>query len=806
MTQVSNDTIAALCAQLSLEDKVKLLTGQDDWSTWPLPDIGLRSIVVSDGPSGVRGEVWDERSPSLNLPSASALSSSWDDGLAYEYATVAAAEARRKGVDVVLGPTINLHRSPLGGRHFEAYSEDPFLTGRLAAAYVRGLQDHGVAATPKHYVGNDSETDRFTVDVIVDDRTLREVYLAAFEPAVVEAQTWMIMSSYNSVNGNTMSENELLADPLRSEWGFDGVMVSDWGAVRTTRAANFEQDLAMPGPRGAWGDALVAAVRSGEVEEAAIDRKVQRILLLAARVGALTDVPGPASAPPSVDGPGFIRRAAVEGCVLVKNDDLLPVASPSSIAVIGPSAAQARTQGGGSATVLPTHTVSPLEGLRASFQDAEISYAPGVVHEGLAALPLDQLSLIDSGAPGAHVRFLDDEGNVLLEEERLTADGLIFPSHGRPRNTATVEFSTRWTPPTSGPVELGCSVVGTVRLLVDGELLAEAVNETADDDPAAAIFNPPAMSTEVSVVEGQPLDLVLQVTIPRGPLSLTVGFRPSIDADVLIAEAVEAARHADLAVVVVGTTAQVESEGFDRQSLALPGRQDELVSAICAANPRTVVVVNSGAPVLTPWRDEAAAILVSWFGGQEYGHALADIIGGTSEPGGRLPTTWPATEQSVPILDTTPTDGRLVYDEGLDIGYRAWLRSDKEPAFWFGAGLGYTTWEVGEPTVGVQENGDVTVTTALRNTGDRAGKHVVQIYASRPDSTIDRPERWLVGYGVARAEAGEEASVEVTVGRRAFAHWTDNGWEIEPGPFMIHVGTSANDLLTAVPVSPTQAV
>ena len=307
-TPTSDPEVAAALAALTLEERVQLLTGRDFWSTLPIEKIGLRRILVSDGPSGVRGETWDERDPSLNLPSATALASSWDPDIARRYGAAAAVEARRKGVDVVLGPTINLHRSPLGGRHFEAFSEDPVLTADLAAAYVTGVQDNGVGATPKHYVANDSETDRFTVDVRVSDRALRELYLLAFEKAVTEARAWLVMSSYNSVNGTTATENDLLETPLNSEWGFDGVVISDWTAVRSLAAAQASQDLVMPGPDGPWGDALVAAVRSGEIAEAVVDRKVARILVLARRVGAF----GGSPAEPAwvEDGAAFARHAA----------------------------------------------------------------------------------------------------------------------------------------------------------------------------------------------------------------------------------------------------------------------------------------------------------------------------------------------------------------------------------------------------------------------------------------------------------------------------------------------------------------
>ena len=280
--------IERMTDSLTLEEKVALLTGRDFWNTIAVERIGLRNMLLSDGPSGVRGERWDEREPSLNLPSSTALASSWSRDLATRYGDALGSQARGKGVDVVLGPTINLHRSPYGGRHFECLSEDPLLSGELAAAYVRGLQARGVAATPKHYVANDFETDRFTVDVVVDERPLRELYLRPFEHAVVDGGAWAVMSGYNSINGATATENDLLETPLRTEWGFDGVVISDWTAVRSLHSATKEQDLAMPGPDGPWGQALVDAVRSGDIDEATIDRKVARLLLLAARVGAIT--------------------------------------------------------------------------------------------------------------------------------------------------------------------------------------------------------------------------------------------------------------------------------------------------------------------------------------------------------------------------------------------------------------------------------------------------------------------------------------------------------------------------------------
>jgi len=805
VTAVSDDrTIADALAALTLEEKVQLLTGRDFWNTWPIEKIGLRRMLVSDGPAGVRGEVWDERDPSLNLPSGTALASAWDPDIARRYGAAAAVEARRKGVDVVLGPTINLHRSPLGGRHFEAFSEDPVLTAELAASYVAGVQDNGVGATPKHYIANDSETDRFTVDVRVGDRALRELYLLAFEKAVTQARAWLVMSSYNSINGATATENELLQTPLNSEWGFDGVVISDWTAVRSLASARASQDLVMPGPDGPWGAALVAAVRAGEIDESVIDRKVLRILELARRVGAFEGTP-PAEPVWVEDGIAFARQAAIEGTVLLANRGELPwdPAALRSVAVIGDNAANARTQGGGSAMVMPEYTVSPLDGLGAALPGVDVSYSLGAaVQQGLVELPLRQLTNPVTATPGLRARFLDEDGSELFAEDRRCSALVYFGGDAPIARSATFELTTRLTPEQSGPVRLGFAMVGHGKLYVDGELLVDHVLEPVGTDLGAAFLAPPSASAQIALTAGVPVDVRFTYDLRgrSGPLADALSLRlgtepPAGDEDALIAAAAGAAARADVALVVVGTNSVVESEGYDRTSLALPGRQDDLVRAVAAANPRTVVLVNSGAPVLLPWRREVAAVLVGYFGGQEMGNAVADVLLGVAEPGGRLPTTWPAAEADVPVLSTTPVDGVLEYGEGIHIGYRAWLRQAAPPAYWFGSGLGYT--DIALVSVHAPAEaapGEVVpLTVSVENRGRRDGKQVVQVYAERPDSSVDRPVRWLVGFAPVRVAAGQSAAVEVAVPTRLLAHWA-SGWQYEPGEYVLRVGTSVVDL------------
>jgi beta-glucosidase len=767
-------------------------------------------MVLSDGPAGVRGESWDERRTSANLPSPTALAASFDEALVERLGALLAAEARRKDVDVLLAPGVNLHRSPLGGRNFEYFSEDPVLAGRIGAAYVRGVQGGGVAATVKHYVANESETDRFTVDARVDERTLRELYLAPFEHVWRAARPWAFMAAYNAVNGTTMTESPLLVEPLAGEWGFDGVVMSDWTATRSVEGAGRAAlDLEMPGPPKAWGDALLEAVRDGRVPEAAVDEKVRRILRLAARVGALEGVaPFVASPPPAPDATAtaaLLREAAAAGTVLVRNENgVLPLVREDlrGVALIGPNVAVARTQGGGSATVHPDHVISPLAGLRAALgEGVEVVHAEGArTRDGLDPLRLEQVRDPVSGEPGVRVRYRDAAGTVHHEEQRF-AGRLAWLGEPVLAATTTIEVEALLRVPAAGRYALGVAGVGPFHLEADGAVLVdEDVPPDEGTEPFATFLAPPERSAELDLDPDHEVTLRLRHTVEPGVqlASLALGIAPAgRSPEAELAAAVAAAADADVAIVVVGTTEAIESEGFDRSGLALPGAQDELVRRVAAANPRTVVVVNAGAPVVLPWRDEVGAILLTWFGGQEFGAALADVLLGDAEPRGHLPTTWPGREADVPVLSTTPVDGALAYVEGLHIGYRAWARGDAAPAWPFGHGLGYTTWDHTSLHVSAPPSADAParLSVALRNTGSRPGRTVVQAYLSRPGSAVDRPELWLAGFAVVEAAGGEETHVALDLPARAFAHWAGaDGWQLEGGAFAVRVGASAADL------------
>ncbi|WP_026410899.1 glycoside hydrolase family 3 protein [Actinomadura oligospora] len=791
-------------ARLDLDAKASLLSGQDLWTLPALPEIGLASIVMSDGPVGVRGTAFDPSDTSLTLPSPTALAATWDPDLARRAGRALAAEAHRKGVHVLLAPTVNLHRSPLGGRHFECYSEDPLLTARIGAAHVTGVQECGVAATVKHFVANDAETERFTVTNRIGERALRELYLAPFEQIVAEARPWLVMSAYNAVNGPTMTENrELQSGVLRGEWGFDGVVVSDWLAARdTVRAIEGGLDVAMPGPRTVFGRALAAAVRDGRVSEKSVDDAVRNVLRLAARVGLLDGLPPevPAeSRPVPEDGRAVAREIATRSFVLLHNRasvlPLDPAVLPGGIALIGRAAEAPRVLGGGSATVFPERVVSLLDALRDALPEATpLTHEPGTdLTEALAV----------AGEGFDLWTVLRAERGAVLAQQEVTSGRIRWTDSSLPGGVdydalATVELTGRFTPRESGSHTFGTRGVGAFTLTVDGHVLFDGEHRSAGADPLEALTGRPIPRGDIELRAGEPVEVVLLATTPkmeygdlRGVSFALAHAAPARSDDPLIDRAVAAAASADVAVVVVATTEAVESEGFDRETLRLPGRQDDLVARVAAANPRTVVVVNAGSPVEMPWRDDVAAVLLSWFPGQEGGAALADVLLGLDEPGGRLPTTWLARLTDAPVTRVTPEDGVLPYDEGVFIGYRAWQRHPAVPAYPFGHGLGYTTW-----TYETLETTADSARVRVRNTGDRPGRETVQLYVGPAEADPSRPTHWLAGFATATAAPGEMADIEVPLPLRAFQIWDEetSTWTTVPGDYRIHAAHDATDL------------
>jgi beta-glucosidase len=801
---MTGDRLEQLLQALTLEEQVALLSGADFWTTVPVARLGIPAIKVSDGPNGARGGgslVGGVRAAAF--PVGIALAASWDPALVEAIGTALAEEALSKGARVLLAPTINLHRSPLNGRNFECYSEDPLLSAEIAVAFVRGVQSHGVAATAKHFVGNESEFERTTINSEIDERSLREVYLPPFEAAVRRAGVWAVMTAYNKVNGTFASEHhELLTEVLRQQWGFDGVAMSDWfGSHSTAATVAAGLDLEMPGPTRDRGAKLVAAVRAGEVSELAVRESAGRVLRLIERVGALDDPTIPPER--AIDQPehrALIRRAGAEGCVLLKNDGVLPLdpATCGRLALIGPNAATARIMGGGSAQLNPHYSISPLEGIRAALGDAvTLGHEVGCSNYRLRPLLRERVAVEFFAGP-------EPSGEVVHRAE--SAEGELIwlgaITQGVDPERFAARLTSRFTPEASGAHQFGLVSAGRSRLLVDGRPVVDAWERwqpgrnyfgEGNDEAIGTLELEAGRTYEIVVEYGAHPNRALEIKAVRIGIAKPLG-------DDAIARAVELARRADVALVFVGLNGEWDTEGQDRPDIALPGRQNKLVERVAAVSGRTVVVLQSGGPVALPWRDRVGAVLQAWYPGQECGNAIADVLFGKADPGGRLPQTFPARLEDNPAFPNYPgAGGKVRYGEGVFVGYRHYDRQGIRPQFPFGHGLSYTTFAYANLRLGadrIAPGGTLEVALEVTNTGDRAGSQVVQVYVRDEQAPVPRPEKELKAFAKLALAPGETRTVTRALDMRALAWFdTDSGaWRADAGRFEVLVGASAEDI------------
>lgn len=807
-------TVAAdLLDRLDQRQRAALTAGADYWRTRTVDGVLGAALKFTDGPVGARGDL-TSGTTSTCFPCGSAVGATWDVSLARQLGAALAAETRAKSAHVLLAPTVNLHRHPLAGRNFECMSEDPELTARLASALIGGLQDAGVGACIKHFAANDQETERMSVDVQVDERTLREVYLRPFEAAVAEADPWTVMAAYNKVNGDyATASHRLLVEILKREWAWDGAVISDWWATHdTVTAALGGLDLEMPGP-GSWlGPPLAEAVERGEVPAEVVDEMATRLLRLIDRAGLLGPDPSsgahelPERSDESPERTAIARRVATESIVLLRNERrTLPLPLDlASIAVIGPAAHPGFALGGGSALVHPHRLISPVDGLRTALPETAISTARGCPH-GRFAPPIRPDLLTDGGwlaefwnngeSEPVHIATYDA---VKYSYFGTKVPGIADPCQMRARYTAS------FTPDQTGPWRLVLACAGTVAVRLDGE---QVLGHDSDTPKMQIIAGPTLASydTTIELTAGHAVAVEVELSVA------TPGCLPNLyfgatapDPAAEIRAAAELAAGADRAIVVVGTGPEFESEGFDRPSMELPGDQNALVEAVIAAAPDAVIVVNAAAPLELPWADRAAAIVWTWFGGQEMGHAMADVLLGVCDPGGRLPTTFPARLEDTAAHGAFPgADGAVSYDERLLIGHRWYDANGLTPAYPLGFGLSYTDISINAATAAIGDTA-LTMTVTVTNRGDRAGSEVVQVYA---DAAIDSPDgtpvRQLVGFAKAQLAARESAAVLVEIPLRALAWWdeTANAWRVPEGPRQLRVGRSAADLPLQVEVT-----
>ena len=784
-----------LMGRLTAEEKLSLLAGTE-FTTQPIPRLGIPAMAMADAGQGVRGGSETTLGPATAFPSGVAMASTWNPSLIAEVGAAIGTEAQNKGtgVQVMLGPAVNIQRSPLGGRNGEYFSEDPFLAGRLAVGYIRGMQGTGTVACIKHFACNNEEVDRFTVNVQVSERALREIYFPAFEAGVKEGGVWTVMSSYNRLNGPYASANRyLLTDVLKRGWGFDGMVMSDWGGVHTaTGAINAGNDLEMPG-RGFMSPAKVEeALARGRVTQAQIDANVTRIVRTVLRSGVVDGPRKPDAALVNSEASRAVAlKAAQEGIVLLKNErQALPLDASKirSIALIGPAAREMQIGAQGSPGVTPLRSVGPLEGIRGRVgPGVEVRYAPGDANGG--TFPEGTVTAAGSQEAGFREEIFAGknlEGPPTATRTRAQVD-LDVAVVGAGSDVYSARWTGTFTPRKSGATTFLFRADDGCRLYLDDRLILDDWKDGGARTSRAT----------VQLTAGQPYRLRAEYYQAGGNAVAQLRvIEPGEDA---YSDAVDAARRSDVAVVCV-TTRGTEGEGQDRPSMALPEDQDELVRRVVAANPRTVVVLNNGTPVLMPWLGSVPALVETWFPGQEGGRALAGILFGDVNPSGHLPTTLAARREDYPDFGNFGGDGRRVrYEEGIYVGYRAFDKRGIEPLFPFGHGLSYTTFKVSDmrlssPTLA--PTGSLTATVRVTNTGGRAGAQVVQLYVRDPKAKTDRPVRELKGFSKVSLQPGQSRDVSLRLTPRDFA-WCDvkaKGWRVDSGTYEIEVGDSSRNL------------
>lgn len=811
--------IAVLLKQMTLEEKVSLLSGASEFTTTAIQHLGIHSMTFADGAHGVRD---NHGGVATVYPAGIALAATWNVDMAHSVGQAIGEEAREHGVQVMLGPDINLVRSPLGGRNFETFGEDPVLTGRLAVAYVHGMQSTGVAATPKHFVANEQETERFDGSSNVDERTLHELYLAPFETVVRDARPWALMTAYNRLNGTFMSEHgDLLDQLLKQQWQFDGVVMSDWGAAHSVNVINHGLDLEMPGPATVLGKHLLQAVHDHLVSNAVIDEAVRRILRLCVRTGCLDDEYH------DTHHQGhhvhvynkIARNAASEAITLLKNDHgVLPldVARTKRIAVIGPNADAAIIQGSGSSQLLASEVVTPLHALRAALPaSTEVAYESGVDNEWSPRV-LDARYFSparDHKRDGLFATYYANAraaGRPVMQRVETDIGGLSFGGIAAER---AGQMAVRWRgyffPPVNGEYEFslehlnvlpGSALAGKkvhldVKLLMDGKVILD--DRSADSDYVTMTSLPTrAHAVKIKLQAAHVYSFAISYSATGLPYhALRVGVRLPVGG---IAKAVQLARKSDTAIVFVGSSSTTDSEGRDRETIDLGFDQDELVEAIAAANPRTVVVINNGGPVTMPWIDKVHAVIDAWLPGQEGPRAIADVLLGRINPSGKLPVSFPGRLQDNPSYLFFPGTRIANYGEGIFVGYRYYDKKEIEPLFPFGFGLSYTTFDYQHLQVPRRINKDepVNVEVDVRNTGSVAGAEVVQLYVSDKDCREACPIRELKAFDKVMLRPGETRTVSFRLVPHDFSHYDIHAheWKIDEGEFEIAVGSSSRDL------------
>jgi len=798
-----------LLQRMTLQEKIKLLGGTG-FTTQPIKRLGIPALKMCDGPLGSRMKITkngvEGGGLATNFSAPIAMAATWDDSLIQAVGKAIGAETRAKGFDVILAPCINIARVPVGGRTFEAFGEEPFLVSRMTVAYVKGVQSERVVATTKHYVANNQEKYRTLASSNVSERVLREIYFPAFKAAIQEANTRAIMASYNKINGDYACANRyLLTNVLKTEWGFTGLVMSDWGAVHSTiKTANAGLDLEMPRGRF-FNQKLLEAVKKGLVKETTIDDKVRRILRVEFEAG-LFDNP-PKTYPSSVDTAShdsLALKVAREAIVLLKNSGhVLPLNRKSlrTLAVIGPNAGEAIISGGGSAYLDSYKKISPLKGIQKKVgKQIAVVYAPGARLKTGALPPIPSSDLRPPGSNqnihgllGQYFNNPNLEGKPALTRIDST---VYFNWHGRSPDPVIHpdNFSARWTgfyvPPASGTFQIGVSSDDGFRLFVNGKLFLEDWSDHGRE----------LKTKPIRLEKGKTVALRLEYYERRGGAAVQLGISmrtPEKD----LREAVQLAKESDAVILCVGLNRNLEGEGHDRTTLDLPADQECLIRAVSAVNPKTVVVLNNGTPItMAHWLDGVPAVLEAWYTGQETGTALADVIFGDVSPSGKLPLTFPISWDDCPVAKTYPgTEEATDYTEGIYIGYRYYDHKHIKPLFPFGYGLSYTTFDYSNLIINptsVSKMDTFSVSLSVKNSGSFSGDEIVQLYIHQNNPSLDRPPKELKAFKRVHLNPGQSKRITFQLKARDLSYFNPGKktWVVEPGGYKIQIGKSSENI------------
>ncbi|ATZ56815.1 hypothetical protein BCIN_14g00480 [Botrytis cinerea B05.10] len=801
-------------SKLNNVEKVSLLAGTDWWHTAAIPKHNVPSIRVSDGPNGVRGTRFFNGITAACFPCGTALAATWDTKLLHRAGVLMGEEAKAKGVHVILGPTINMQRSPLGGRGFESFSEDPVLSGLGAAALVNGIQETGVQATIKHFVCNDQEHNRNGVNVIITERALREIYLLPFQLVVRDSKPALFMSAYNKINGTHVSENpKILKDILRGEWGWSGCVMSDWwGTYSTTGAINAGLDLEMPGSTKWRGPMLIQAVSTGKVPQHILDERARNVLNAVNRA-ADANVPENAEEK-TADTPetaALLREIAGDSIVLMKNEgSVLPFRKDKKTFIVGPNAKVATFHGGGSASLAAYYAVTPFDGISQQLESAPTYTVGAYAHKDLPLL--DSALKTDKGERGISFRAYNEpptaEDREIADEIILTKTELLMMDYycSKLKNELWwADVEGYMTAEEDCDFEFGLGVYGTANLYVDGKLI---IDNTTKQTRGTMFFSCGTVEERgvVSLKKGQTYHLKIEFAssptckldkgnnVLFGPGAIRLGGAKIIDADEEIARAAELAKEADQVIICAGLNSDWEGEGADREIFGLPLHMNKLISTLTPLNPNTVVVIQSGTPVDLPFLSTTPALLQAWYGGNETGNAIADVIFGKTNPSAKLPLSFPKRIEDNPaFLSFRSERGRVIYGEDIYMGYRWYDALNLPVLFPFGHGLSYTTFAISDLNIEKSDK-KIKISVKVKNTGEVSGAEVVQVYIQQQNPSIRRPNKELKGFEKVFLKAGEEKRVEVDIEvKYAAAFWDEvrEAWVVEKDAYDVLVGNTS---------------